>query len=144
MGLTWLNDVGELFANGHHQDFFPEILGLRLGDAKRPGATLDVSWVFPHRLDATLEEVDGVFELEAAQGEGVEDFPEWFDGDDVVFHEGETALVIVAVAVLVVVEAPGVLEERSSKLPEEGDAALDFWRAVLRGGCFDGACSVEC
>ena len=54
--------------------------------------------------------MDGVFELEAGEGEGVQDFPEGFHGDDIVFHEGEAALVVGGVAVHVVVEAPGIFE----------------------------------
>lgn len=72
------------------------------------------------------------------EGEGVEDLPEWFDSDDVIFHECEAAFVVVAVAVLVVVESPCVLERRGTELAKERDSALDFGRAGLWGGVFGG------
>lgn len=130
-GLTWLYDVGELFADGEHQDFCPEFQRLRFGDAERPGAAFDVAGVLPHGLDAALEEVHRVLQLEGVKGEGIQDLPERFGGDDVLFHEGEAAFVVLRLCVLVVVECPGVLEGWRPKVPDEGQSAGDLGVFVL-------------
>ena len=102
--LTGLDDVGELLADGHHEDFHPEILARILVEAEGPAAAVDVSRVFPDGLDAALEEVDRVFVLEAVEREQIEGFPKGLQGDDVLEHEGQTTFVVVGVGVFVVVE----------------------------------------
>ena len=34
--LAWLDDVDEFFADGEHQDFLPEVFGLRFWHAEGP------------------------------------------------------------------------------------------------------------
>lgn len=68
----------------------------------------------------------GVFHFQGVEGEGVQDLPEGFGGDDVLFQEGETAFVVLGFGVLVVVECPCVLEGWCSEMPDEGQSAGDF------------------
>ena len=48
---------------------------------------MDITGVFPDRLDATLEEMDRVFHLERLDWEVVEDTPKWLERDDVLHDE---------------------------------------------------------
>ena len=129
--ITWLYDVDELFADGEHQDFLPKVLGLRFGDAERPGATFDVAGILPYGLHAALEEMHRVLQLEGVEREGVQDLPKWFGGDDVLFQEGEAAFVVLRLGVFVVVECPRVLEGWRSKVADEGQSAGDLGVFVL-------------
>ena len=86
-GLTRLDDIGKLLAHGHHEHLFPEILSQGFWNAERPCAALHIARILPDRLDAALEEVDRVFQLESTERKGIEDLPERFHSDDIVFHE---------------------------------------------------------
>ena len=132
--LAWLDDVDEFFADGEHEDFFPEFHGLRFRDAKGPRAAFDVSRVLPHWFDAALEKVDGVFQLQSIEGKRVQDFPERFGGDDVLLHEGETAFVVLRLGVFVVVECPCVLKSWSAEVAYERQSAGDLGVFILRDG----------
>lgn len=129
--LAWLDDVDEFFADGEHENFFPEVFGLRFRDAKGPRAAFDVSRVLPHWFDAALEKVDGVFQLQGVEGKRVQDFPERFSGDDVLLHESKTAFVVLRLCVFVVVECPRVLESWSAEVTYECQSAGDLGVLVL-------------
>ena len=100
----------ELLTHSQHQHLLPELLTLVLCHTEGPRATVDVARVLPNRLDATFEEVNRVLHLERMNREIVENTPERLEGDDVLHDKGETTFVGAAIAMLIVVESPGVLE----------------------------------
>ena len=126
-----MDDVDEFLADCEHQDFLPESVGLRLGHTEGPRAAFDVAGVLPYGLHAPLEEVDGIFQLEGVEGEGVQDLPKGFGGDDVLLQEGEAAFVVLRLGVLVVVEGPCVLESWGAEVAHEGQSAGDLDVFVL-------------
>ena len=118
--LTRLDDINKLLTHSQHKDLLPEIKRLRFRHAERPGSTFNVTRVLPHGLDAALEKVHRVLQLEGVKGEGIEDLPERFGGYDVFLQEGEAAFVVLGLGVLVVIECPGVLEGRGAEVADEG------------------------
>lgn len=129
--LAWLYDVDEFFADCEHQDLLPELFRLRFRHAEGPRSTFNVAGILPDGLDAPLEEMHRVFQFEGVEGEGVQDFPKWFGGDDVLLQEGETAFVVLRFGVFVVVEGPCVLESWCAEMADEGQSAGDLDVFVL-------------
>lgn len=133
VGLTRLQIGGELLSDGEHQQFLPELLALIFRHAESPSPTVDVAGIFPDGLDATLEEVDRVLQLQGVHGEVIDGAPEGLEGEDIADDEGDALIVGLGVAVLVVVEVPRVLE-RGWAHPTEHCQALVFALCGAFGG----------
>ena len=115
---TWLDDIGELLADGEKQDLLPCLLALLLWHAEGPRSAFYVARILPYGLDTALEEMDGVFHLQRVEREAVVCLPEGLERDDVLEQDGQAAFVGGARRVLVVVEGPGVLEGRRAHASE--------------------------
>ena len=90
---TWLDDVGKLLANAHEEYLLEELFCPSFGDSKCPRSPVDIATVFPDWLDTPLEEVHGVLDRQRPEWKAVENLPEWLDGDNVRFQEGQSILV---------------------------------------------------
>lgn len=109
-GHTRLDHVRKLLADGQQQELLPRLLALVLGHPECPRTALHVPRVLPDGLDAPLEKVHRVLHLQRGQGKAVVRFPEGLERDDILEEHGLPVLVRGVVAVLVMVEGPGVLE----------------------------------
>lgn len=78
--VPFLHDLLEGLPDGHHLNFFPELVGVGFGHAEGPGAAFGVAGVFPDGLDVFLEEAVGVPQGEGGEGGVVEDLPEGLFG----------------------------------------------------------------
>lgn len=131
--LTRLEGRSELLTNSHHQDFLPELLTLGLLYTEGPRSAVDVTGVFPHRLDTALEEVDRVLHLEGVDGKIVQDAPEGFQSDNVFFDDGEALIVRKLLAVLVMEDVPGTFERRWAHASKHSQLPIFAYRGCLNG-----------
>lgn len=77
-----LHSTLEHITNGQKADLMPELRRLLLADPEVPRATTGVAWVLPQWLDAKVEQMDAIPQLQALYRDVVEVLVEVFDAHD--------------------------------------------------------------